>query len=336
MFLRCIALRAALCGFLCCFLCGFLCGCSNPVDRAAKQRIFSPEDPPKPVTAAGEALEAKSLAERPAVARRVLHMSAAEVAERMGPHRYTASVAWEWLLAAADEEPPRRVHLQESVELSVGPGGMSGNFFVKLKNSNNLGIEVLRVGGQVYARSTYGRYGAGQFRHRRRDRGMAEKVRAEAFGALKDYDVLFRRRFQLLPQGTAMHQGRLAWKYAVTLSAAPTATKPPSVLPPLLEAKTGPDATTKRRRHFFALRKPHALQGTLYVDAQKAVVLKAHLDGRLVVPQSQGASVVLHVVLNSSMLDVGQGSVIAAPKDALPDEDKPDGIAAALKRFGLR
>jgi len=34
-----------------------LAACSNPVDRAAKERIFSPEDPPPVVASAKESLD---------------------------------------------------------------------------------------------------------------------------------------------------------------------------------------------------------------------------------------------------------------------------------------
>ncbi|HZI09719.1 MAG TPA: hypothetical protein VE153_04950, partial [Myxococcus sp.] len=61
-------------------------GCTDPVDKAAKARIFSPEDPPKVVASAKQKLPPEDVASNPQVARRILGMDAAEVTERVGPH----------------------------------------------------------------------------------------------------------------------------------------------------------------------------------------------------------------------------------------------------------
>lgn len=312
----------------------FLVACTDPVDKAAKARIFSPEDPPQAVAAAAEKLPPEDVAEKPAVARRVLGMSAAEATERIGPHHYTATVSWEWSAAPdASGKAPKNVRLKETRDLLAGPGGVSGDFFASLSNSNNLGLEVLRVGGKVYARSTYGKDGAGRFRQRLRDRGMAERMRDEAFGAVRDFDQLFRGRLKLAAAGTSTYEGRTAWKYVVSLADATV--EPPSKLPPLLEPKGGRDETTRRRQAFYDLRAPKSLQGEIYVDAETSVVLKAHLDGRIGVV-ADGGTADLRLVLDSQMTDIGKAPRIEVPKDFLPDEDKPQGIAAALERFGLR
>jgi hypothetical protein len=304
-----------------------LLACADPVDKAAKKRIFSPEDPPQAVAAASEKLPPQDVADKPAVARRVLGMSAAEATERIGAHKYSAAISWEWSAAG------KNVRLKENRELLAGPGGMSGDFFATLSNTNNMGLEVMRVGGKVYARSTYGKDGAGRYRQRLRDRGMAERMRDEAFGAVRDFDQLFRGRLRLAAQGTSSFEGRTAWKYVVTLADASAATS--STLPPVAEPKGGSDDTTKRRRAFYELRTPRTLQGEIYVDADTSVVLKTHLDGRLAVASDGGTDAELRLVLDSTMTEIGKSPRIEVPKDFLPDEDKPEGIAAALKRFGI-
>ncbi len=311
-------------------LCLALLACSDPVDKAAKARIFSPEDPPQAVAAASEKLPPQDVADKPAVARRVLGMSAAEATERIGAHRYTATVTWEW---SGKGEAAKNVRLKETRELLAGPGGVSGDFFAAFSNTNHQGLEVLRVKGEVFARSTYGKDGAGRFRQRRRDRGMAERMRDEAFGAVRDFDQLFRGRLALAANGTSSFEGRTAWKYVVSLADA--AGEAPNRLPAVLEPKGGADDTTRRRRAFYELRTPRSLQGELYVDAETSVVLKAHLDGRIGVPADAGLEAELHLVLDTRMSDLGQAPSIEVPKDFLPDEDKPLGIAAALQRFGI-
>ena len=309
-------------------LCG-LVGCSDPVDKAAKKRIFSPEDPPQAVASAAEKLPPEEVADSARVARRVLGMRAGEATERIGPHRYAATISWEWTSPTA---AVRTVRLKETRELLAGEGGVSGDFAAKLSNTNEQGVEVIRAGGEVYARSTYGSAGAGKFRQRLRDRGMAERIRDEAFGAMRDFDQLFRGRLKLNAQSTATVEGRTAWKYSVSL--APAAAEDESKLPPVVKPKNGVDETTKRRQAFYDLRQPKTLQGEILVDAQTSVVLKVRLDGRIGVTAEAGESD-LRLVLDSAMTEIGKAPTIVAPADALPDEDKPSGIAAALERFGI-
>lgn len=295
-------------------------GCSEAVDKAAKQRIFSPEDPPKAVSAASQKLPPEDVAEKSEVARRVLGMGAAEATERLGPHTYNATVTFEWSTVE------KTVRLKETRLLEAGAGGMSGDFHGKLDNSREQGLEVLRVGGQVFARSQ------GKYRERRRDRGLAERLREELFGAIGDFDEFFHGRLALSAQGTQSYEGRTAWKYVVSLG--PAHEVSPKELPPRAVPKNGVDETTVRRLHFYEARSPRALQGEVLVDSETSVVLKARLDGRLGTASDAGDAE-LRLVLDSSISAIGRDPKLRAPKEFLPDEDKPQGIAAALVRFGI-
>ncbi len=296
--------------------------CTDPVDKAAKKRIFSPEDPPKAIASASEKLRPEDVADHAEVARRILGMGAAETTERIGPHHFTATVTFEWTGAG------HVTKLVENRSLRAGPGGVSGDFHGTLDNSRDQGLEVLRVGGQVYARSKYGK-----FRQRSRDRGIAEREREEIFGSMRDLDDLFRGRLKLSPQGTVSHLGRTAWRYEVALGppgAAPTAAHLPAPPAP----RNGVDSTTQRRLAFYDKRDPVSLSGEVLVDSDTAVVLKAKLDGRITVPgEASGAN--LHLTLDSALTEVGTDPHLKAPDDALPDQDKPEGIASALDRFGV-
>jgi hypothetical protein len=303
-------------------------GCQDPVDQAAKARIFSPEDPPKVVASAAEKLPPEDVAENPRVARRILSMDAAEVTERLGPHTYKATVSYEWAGAPGATTP---VKLSETRTFRAGSGGVSGDFHGVLENSRDQGLEVMRVDGKVYARNRYG-----TFRQRLRDRGMGERTRAELTGAIRDVDALFRGRLHLAPQGTVTYEGRTAWRYAVELGPEGDTGTTPSVLPALLEPKNGRDDTTKRRLAFFENRTPKSLSGEVLVDAQTSVVLKARLDGRITVPANDAAGAAeLRMVLDSTLGEIGKDPELAPPQDFLPDVDKPQGIADALDRFGI-
>ncbi|WNG39521.1 hypothetical protein F0U61_42020 [Archangium violaceum] len=301
--------------------------CQDPVDQAAKARIFSPEDPPKVVASAAEKLPPEDVADNPRVARRILSMDAAEVTERLGPHAYKATVSYEW--AGAPGTTP--VKLTETRTFRAGPGGVSGDFHGVLENSRDQGLEVMRVGGKVYARNRYG-----TFRQRLRDRGMAERTRAELTGAIRDVDSLFRGRILLSPQGTVTYEGRTAWRYSVDLGPEGNTGTTPVVLPALLEPKGGRDETTKRRLAFFENRTPKSLSGEVLVDASTSVVLKVRLDGRIAVPANDaGGAAELRMVLESALSEIGQDPKLQPPENFLPDADKPQGIADALDRFGI-
>jgi hypothetical protein len=301
--------------------------CQDPVDKAAKARIFSPEDPPKVVASAAEKLPPEDVADNPRVARRILSMDASEVTERLGPHAYKATVSYEW--AGAPGTVP--VKLTETRTFRAGPGGVSGDFHGVLENSRDQGLEVMRVGGQVFARNRYG-----TFRQRLRDRGMAERTRAELTGAIRDVDSLFRGRLHLAPRGTVTYEGRTAWNYAVELGPEGDTGAAPKALPALLEPKGGRDETTKRRLAFFEHRTPKSLTGEVVVDAQTSVVLKVRLDGRITVPANDaGGAAELRMVLDSALSEIGTDPQLQPPQDFLPDADKPQGIADALDRFGI-
>jgi hypothetical protein len=298
-----------------------LAGCSDPVDKAAKARIFSPEDPPQAVAAASQKLPPEDVADKPEIARRVLGMSAAEATERIGAHKLSAKITFEW------SGNNRNTRLVEDRTLVLGPGGVSGDFHATQSNSSDQGFEVMRVHGDVYAKTKYGK-----FRQRQRDRGMAERVRNETYGAIRDFDELFKGRLKLTPAGTETVAGRTAWKYTVSLG--PPLNTEPRNLPPPVQAKNGPDDTTRRRQAFYDVREPRTLQGAVFVDAQTSVVLKTSLDGRLGVHADAGTAD-LWLVLQSSISDIGKDPQLKAPGDFLPDQDKPLGIAAALERFGV-
>lgn len=317
-----------LCPLLCAAALGALalaaCTADSP-DKAAKKRIFSPEDPPKVVASAKERIPSDGL-EDAALARRVLRMGAAEATERLGPHRYRATVKMEWSTPGRAGE----LALTEERTLLAGPGGTAGDFHARVQNSREQGLEVIRAQGAVYARSRYGKH-----RERRRDRGMAEREREEVFGALRDFDTLFHGRLKLQDAGAEPHDGRSAHRYQVTLG--PPAEDPDApALPPIIEPKGGVDPFTSARRQFAQKREPQELAGWVWVDEETSAVLRASLEGKIKVPAGEERrEAVVRLSLESAVTGVGVDPQVRPPKDFLPDEDKPQGIADALDRFGV-
>jgi hypothetical protein len=128
-----------------------LLACTDPVDRAAKKRIFSPEDPPKAVASASEALDPSRAALDHHIAHRILQMTAAEATERLGPHHLEATLTTKW-----ESTHVAPVELTETRSFDAGPGGVSGDFHATTSNSRDQGLEVVRAAGVVYARDRYG------------------------------------------------------------------------------------------------------------------------------------------------------------------------------------
>lgn len=302
-----------------------LAACTKPVDKAAKERIFSPEDPPKVIASALEKLPTEHLDDSPKQVRRILEMGAAETTERIGPFQIKSFFKFEW------SGNSRSIKLTEARTMISRPGGVNGDFHGTVENSENQGLDVVRVAGAVYARSRYGRY-----RQRLRDRGIAERERDEIFGALRAFDSLFQGRLKLSsPTPVSMH-GRPARKYQVGLAAAEERVAESNQLPRLPLPKGGMDASSARRNLFWEKRNPKSVRGEIAIDDQTAVVLQARLDGKLAVPSSQGGpKAELSIALDSEITEIGVNSGIKPPKDFLPDADKPAGIAAALDRFGI-
>ena len=296
-------------------------GCVEEVDRQARKRIFSAEDPPRAVASASERLDVEQAESQKPLARRILTMGAAEVTERLGSHRYKANITFDWSHAG------RNVRLEETRSLKAGVGGVQGDFHAVLENNRDQGLEVLRVDGKVYARSRYGK-----FRQRLRDRGMAEREREEISGALKDVYTLFDGRVALTPVGTVRLGDRQALKFRVAL-AEEGDEREESELPEVAFAKGGVDESTRLRLEFYNGRKPQALQGEVLVCLESAVVLRAKMDGKLSVARARGNSL-LRLSMSSELSELGKAQKLRPPTEFLPDEDKPLGIADALERFG--
>ena len=300
-----------------------IAACSDAADRAAKKRIFSPEDPPRVVASAAEQLSPEAFPRDSSLVRRVLGMGAAEATERLGAHRWAATVQFEW-------SGPRTIKLEETRALEAGAGGVNGDFHATLENSRNQGLELIRAKGDVYARSRYGK-----FRQRRRDRGMAERERDDVYGVLREMDRIFRGRIALRSAGTAERDGRQALKFNLEL--APTAPKAASgpALPPVQYAKQGLDPDSQRRVRFAERAEPQELTGELLVDAKTSVILASQLRGTVIAPNEDGGNATLKISATTEVREIGKRLEIAAPAEFVPDADKPEGIAAALDRFGI-
>src|ERR1700674_4539679 len=73
-----------------------LLSCKRGGDDAARARLFSPEQPVGAAAEAKEPIDARRLADDPALAGRVLHMPQSEIEARLGPHKAQQRVQFAW------------------------------------------------------------------------------------------------------------------------------------------------------------------------------------------------------------------------------------------------
>lgn len=300
---------------------GWLLACTDPVDKAAKQRVFSAEDPPKAKLAATEPIDATKLASDPSLAHRVLTMGPGEAFERIGAHRFTANVSFTW------KDGKRQIRLNEERVLEQAG---ADEFALSQENDRDQGLEVVRTGSRTYSRSKYLK-----FRERLRDRGQAEKLREDTFTALRSASNILGGRLAVAPDGEGTISGRAASRYKFVLAASPLVPPTPSELPPIEYPAGGPDPDTQRRIDFEEKRVPKSVKGTLWVDKETGVPLQSELAAVVSAPGNEGAEVTLELRMKTALKVLGDTLVIKPPEDFLPDEDKPDGVAAALKRFEI-
>lgn len=299
-----------------------LAGCMDSVDRAAKKRIFSPEEPPKAKRAAAEPIDASQLARDPALAHRITTMSASEAFERVGPYRFSASASFEWTLGAD------KVKLSETRSLEQAS---ETDFALKTDNDRDQGLEVVRVGSRTFAKGKYLK-----FRERKRDRGRADLLREDAFGALKSAQAILDDRLGVAPDGEEAVRGRPARRYLFVLAKEPARERSPNEasVPKIQFPAGGPDPSTKRRLDFQSQRSPRRVEGRLWVDQETGVPLKAELSAQVSTPGEDKDEALLLLKLKSEIRPASDVAV-AAPKEFLPDEDRPNGIARTLDRFDV-
>jgi len=306
-----------------------LLSCKRSEDQAAKQRIFSPEEPVGALAEAKETLEAGRLAEDPRLAERVVRMAQAEVAARLGAHKAQTRVQFAWFRGPGAPDGGVDVALAEETTLLQGA---NGDFSVRQENDRNQGFELVWVKGEVFVRGLFG-----PFRKRRTDRSDPERVRELAMAALPTFERLA-HGLRLQKSGEATVEGRRVVRYQVTGSAGRPPPAERNDLPkleyPLQPGGVrGPDADTARRAEVWQKEEPTRVAGTLVVDAQTAVALAADLQGHFRVPGEGGpaAELDLHSVLTVSGIGKDPG---VQPPQFEPEPSVPHAVKDPLRFLG--
>jgi hypothetical protein len=304
-----------------------LLSCKRGGDEAARARIFSPEQPVGAAAEAKEPIDARRLADDPALAGRVLHMPQSEIAARLGPHKAQQRVQFAWFHGPGLPDGGAEVSLSEETTLQQAPGG---DFSVRLVNDHNQGLELVWVKGEVFVKSLYG-----PFHKRRTDRTDVQRIREQALSGLATFDRLA-RGLKLKLAGETTVERRPAVRYTVAGFGARAVQEEkddlPRIEPP--EGKS-PDLDTARRLELWEKEEPANVSGTLLVDAETGAPLASDLRGHFKVPSASGggpaAELALHTVLTTTA--VGKELSIKAP-EAEPAPSAPHAVKDPLRFLG--
>jgi hypothetical protein len=288
--------------------------CSRPGDKDAHDRVFSGAE-----TSAAPAPFDWS---RPASA---LDMDAEEVAARLGSFEWMAAVDWTVERTGDDAQ---RVHAAESHrvrQFATGEIAVESRIDPGLGKGSETGKEVLYAGGM-----TYGRALPARFRERPTDHGRdARRYRDETFRVARSVVRLF-GGLVWLDAGETSVLGRQARRFGLSLSrdGVPAAAPRPAGAPE-------PDADTKRRLAFLDGRVPLSLDGEILLDAATGAPLLVRISGALGVASDAKARATIDLLAQVKALG-GTVAAVLPPKDPLPDERKPAGVANALETAGLK
>ena len=297
-----------------------LSACPSPEDQEAKARIFSPEEPKAEAAAAAEPVDASALARDAVLGHRVLTMSAEEAFRRMGSHRFKGEASFEWRLS------DRKIALSETREVAIEA---PDRFYVRNENDRDRGHELMRLGRESYVRIKYL-----PWRQRVREQKPALDDLNNNYGLLKSAVQMLRNRVMLIEDGHDELEGRPAERYTLALSKEPFLPVKPAGLPAPIYPEGGPSPDTQARLDFQMLGTPQSLEGRVWIDAKTGVPLKSELWGSISVLTKEKDALV-QLKISHVLSDIGTLAPLKAPEEFLPAEDRPNAIAAALKRFGM-
>jgi hypothetical protein len=293
--------------------------CKRSEDQAAKERIFSAEEPVGAAAEAKEPLDARRLADDPKLAERVLQMPQGEIEQRLGPHRAQTRVQFAWFRGPGLPDGGSEVSLSEETTLLQGP---NGDFDVRHSNDHNQGFELVWFKGEAFVKSLYG-----PFRKRRTDRTDVGRIREQALSALPTFDRLA-RGLKLKLAAETVAEGRKVVRYTVTGWGGRASHKDTRGLPPV-QYPSGTDPDTTRRLELWEKEEPVSVSGTVLIDADTAAPLACDLQGRFKV--GRAAELSLHSVLVTQAIGVDPG--IKAPKWE-PESSVPHAVKDPLRFLG--
>lgn len=280
------------------------CGCLDETEAHLEQ-FLAPDAGPR--EAALEPIDAFEMPADPAIADRIHMMTYAEVARRLGAHRYEAHTRFTF------DGPGVRAGLREDDLIVLA---RNGDFRVKVENDGGQGYELIVSDGAMYARNRHG-----PFHPRPTHRAQHLTWRDAAHGAWAAVYRLYRGRLRFTKQKLMRHHGRDALRFSVSLSNQQprlAGTPAPPEVPDGIDEYVYPiEPTPSARDRWRDQARPRKASGTVLVDADVGVVLEVDFEGRLVLPAPDGTgdTIVLDVSLDTRTDGFGNPPSIPPPPE---------------------
>lgn len=282
----------------------FACGCGDKTQAHLERFLDTKEK--KPEADKPETIDAFAIADTPAAADRIHTMKFSEVARRLGAHRLTAQMKFEFV------SPDTRAWLREN---SLIVQAADGDFRVKVENDGGQGYELVYADKKFFARSRYG-----PFHERDTISSDHIKWRDAAHGSWAAVYRLYRGRLRFTKLGLTRYHGRDAIRFSIGLSQEeprlPGTPRPPPV-PPGVEKYVYPiDPTPSDTHRWRDKAQPKKASGTILVDTDVGVVLDVDFTGELSLP-SPGSQHQIMLSIRAELKADGFGN---PPSIAPPDE----------------
>ena len=263
--------------------------------------------------------------DRPAAS---LRLGSDEVAARVGSFAWEGTASWSAIRGERKVEVTERHAIRQ---LATGEFAAEGTVDPGRGPGSESGKRVIWAQGMSYARSLHP--ASGGWRERPTDHGRgARRFRDESFLLAGEVAGLLGPALVASAAGTASVLGRPARRFALSLDKARFAPGPSrlSAEPP----PGGPDPATMARLALLDGREPIDASGEMVLDAATGAPLLARISALLGVKGDPEARVRVDVEGRFTALG-GDVAPVEPPRNALPDERKPRGVARALEQAGL-
>lgn len=289
--------------------------CHSAADRAAAEQLRTP---------AAASAPAPFDWSRPESA---LFLDAGEVASRLGPFEWEATVSW---TVAKGSDPAHPVRATERHRLRQRPDGaflVSADLDPGTWDGAQTGRTLLFDGKRTWARDRWSPP-PGAYRARPDDRGEeARRHRDESFGLAGELARLCGPALELQPAGDARLLTRDARRFELRLG-------PERPAAPGAPRGRAQDEDTRRRLALLEGRVPQELSGELLADAESGAPLSVRMQA--VFGTRDDPSVRVEVRLEAAVTGLGDRVPPVEPPARVAAEPGAHGVARALEAVGLR
>jgi len=267
--------------------------------REARQRVFAPPPPDPVVTRAKEKIEVGGLASQPPVRDRLVHMSFAEIAQRLGSFAFEA----EGRISFA-----RGTMTRQSVERSTLEQAANGDFRLDLLMEGGDEQHLVFCNGVLYVRHNYG-----VWRASRDPTDERLRWREQAYRIWPSFYDLFGDQIRFVEGAPTSADGRPAVRFTIAVAASTAPVEPMGKAP--TEGAGLERALAQRmvewRRHTVA----ESGGGSLLLDEQQAAPLEVDFGGTLRVVDDEQSPAQLEVAVKAKLTKIGGIANIEPPAD---------------------